>query len=89
MKTFEEREEYARLVASSFTWLLRNGPLEPMASRAEVLDLACPSPGCGAAPSEECRTEFPHPAFTAGAVLGVEWRDVHLRRYLDKTGDPR
>jgi hypothetical protein len=89
MRTFEEREAHAREIASSFVTLLRTGPLEPMATQAEVLEIACSSAGCGAGPGEECRTAFPHPAFTAGVALGAGWAGVHLRRYLDKTGDPR
>lgn len=88
-RTFEEREARGRENARMLRHLLRTGPLEPMASRAEVLELACSSPGCGAAAGEECHAEFPHAAWAAPVAFGAEWRGVHLRRYLDKTGDPR
>lgn len=67
--------------------MLRSAPHEPAATRAEVLGVACSV--CSAEPGAECDAAFPHPAFAAGMVFGAGMRGVHLRRYLDKTGDPR
>lgn len=82
-KSFEQIEREGRENVA----LLRAAPHAPMASRAEVLEIACG--GCGAEPGEECATAFPRVAFFAGMLFGPEFGGMHLRRYLDRTGDPR
>lgn len=82
--SFEERDRRARGIYT----FLRSGPHEPMATPAEVLEVPCA--GCGAPPGEQCRTAFPHTAWAAGMTLrGFAGSGIHLRRYLDRTGDPR
>jgi hypothetical protein len=62
-------------------------PYAPLATRAEVLEIPCSH--CGAPAAQECATAFPRPAFVAGMVFGSALRGVHIRRYQDKTHDPR
>ena len=64
---------------------LRSGPYEPMASRDEVLKIPCGS--CGAEAGASCDTAFPRPTMIWGIFRG--FGDIHLRRYLDRTHDPR
>jgi hypothetical protein len=59
--------------------------MEPMATRAEVLEIPCE--GCGAGAGAECDTAFPRPSFLGRAFPGL--RGIHARRYLDRTDDPR
>lgn len=82
--SYEEREEDRRRFARWFACGPQE-PMEPLAARAEVLEIPCE--GCGAAAGEECRTAFPRPSFLGRAFPGL--RDIHTRRYLDRTGDPR
>jgi hypothetical protein len=63
---------------------LRTAPHEPRATLAEVLEVPCPV--CGAEAGTPCSPKY---RFASGMVFGEAMRDVHLRRYLDKTHDPR
>jgi hypothetical protein len=78
----ERQERQGRQIAA----YLRAAPHEPMATRAEVLEVPCPV--CGAEAGAECGTAFPRSAWAAG-MLFRGFSGVHLRRYLDRTGDPR
>lgn len=78
---YEQAQERGRQVAAFW----RAGPHEPMATRAQVLEVPCSA--CGAEPGAECDTSFPRPSWLGMAMPGL--RGIHTRRYLDKTGDPR
>jgi len=82
--SYEEREERRKRFARWFAF----GPRptgEPMATRAEILEIPCGF--CGAAPGADCDTAFPRPSFLGRAFPGL--RGIHTRRYLDRTNDPR
>lgn len=64
---------------------LRAGPHEPKATRAEVLEIACSL--CAAEPGELCDVSFPRVSFIGIIFRGFD--GIHLRRYLDRTHDPR
>ena len=83
----ESAGERGRRHGAEIAAMWRSGPHEPLATREQVLEIGCTA--CGAAPGAECDTKWPHPAFAAGMTFGTAMRDVHMRRYLDKTGDPR
>lgn len=87
-ETTENRWERAQRHGRAMRSLMRSGPHEPLATREQVIEgTSCTV--CRAAPGAECDGAHPHPAFAAGLVFGASMRGVHLRRYLDKTGDPR
>ena len=83
LERFERQQASARANAEALTWLLHNGPLDPQATPEEVLTVACRV--CGAEPGAPCDTRWPRPSFASFVRLP----GIHLRRYLDKTGDPR
>jgi hypothetical protein len=64
---------------------LRAGPYEPLASKDEVLEEPCEE--CPAGPGEVCDTRPPRPSLAWAVFPG--WGDIHLRRYLARTHDPR
>lgn len=84
-ETYGERFDRKQREGEGLKRFLHAGPHEPMAMRDEVLEIACR--GCLAAPGAFCDTTFPRISLT-----GLAFRDlsgVHLRRYLDRTHDPR
>lgn len=84
--TFEQRQERARQLYDALIFFRRHGPLEPMATREQVLEIPCVF--CGAEAGSECSTRFPRPAMFAGMALrGLS--GVHMRRYQDRAHDPR
>jgi hypothetical protein len=64
---------------------LRAGPYEPLATRDEVLEVPCSA--CAADAGSPCDTSFPRPSLAGLALRGFS--GVHLRRYMDRTHDPR
>ena len=74
--------------AEAMAAFVRGGPYEPLATRDEVLEIACRSPGCRADAGQPCSTAFPHGAYMTGMVFR-DLSGIHLRRYLDRTHDPR
>ena len=82
--SYEEQEEDRRRFAKGFAYGPRE-PMEPLATRAEVLEIPCED--CDAEAGAECQTAFPRPSFLGRALPGL--RGIHTRRYLDRTGDPR
>ena len=73
-------EHFARQLVA----FLRAGPHEPQATLAEVLKVPCTF--CGAEAGEPCSARG---RFASRMIFGPALSDVHLRRYLDKTHDPR
>lgn len=82
--SYEEQEESRRRFAMFVVHGPRE-PMEPMATRAEVLEGPCTT--CGAAAGAECSIASLSPSFLGRAFPGL--RGIHTRRYLDRTGDPR
>lgn len=81
---YEERQEQARRFARLIVYGLAT-PIEPMATRAQVLEVPCAT--CGAETAHECEAGSLRPSFLGRAFPGL--RGIHARRYLDRTGDPR
>jgi hypothetical protein len=82
--SYEERRERSR----RFAHFLVNGPREPwepLATRAEVVEVPCSV--CRAEAGAECRTAFPFLSFLGRAFPSLQ--GIHACRYLDRTHDPR
>jgi hypothetical protein len=71
--------------AEAMAAFVRNGPYEPLATPDEVLEIACRY--CSAGPGQPCDTTWPRPSLLWTVFRG--FGSVHLRRYQDRTRDPR
>jgi hypothetical protein len=84
-ETFAEARERRDREGRQLQAFLRRGPHEPLATPAEVLEVACPS--CSAEPGQPCNTTFPRVSILGLALRGFS--GIHTARYLSKTHDPR
>lgn len=84
-ETYRERFDRKQREGEGLKRFLHAGPYEPLATRDEVLEVTCSV--CQAGPGVPCDTAFPHPSLAGLVFRGFS--GIHLRRYLDKTHDPR
>ena len=82
--SYEEQEEDHRRFARFVVYGPRE-PMEPMATRAGVLEVPCAV--CRAAAGAECVAVPLVVSFLGRAFPAL--RGIHTRRYLDRTHDPR
>jgi hypothetical protein len=82
--SYEERQDRARRFAR-FIIYGPPQPMEPMATRAQVMAIPCAF--CRAEAGAECSHAGLRVSYLGRAF--PELRGLHTRRYLDRTHDPR